>query len=165
MTRWMTFFAVSAFAIATLGAGAEAHAYSVRVRIDNFMNPIYENAKSTATLRVCIFVPTNTPTTVECVDKVLDVVASNHHFDFFLQPWVSSPEVTKITLQMIAPGDLTDLLIIDQVELFDCCGHLRKEWGTDNSFGWCFSSQSGDFGNSHCQGTALAPNGVLTFPQ
>jgi len=163
MTRFVNYLASAAFALATLGMGAAAHASTIKIRVDNRTNPSgYENAKSTGTLTVCISVDTVPGS--QCASKVLEVVASNWDFIFSAPGGLNAMNVNTVTLNFHAPGDTADLLVVDQVEVIDDGGNEQWDRGVDNEEGWCFSSDQGDFSNSHCgTGNVLSPTNNLVL--
>jgi hypothetical protein len=144
----MNCLAIAAFSLLTLGLSTEAYALPSRVyvRVDNHTNPSgYSNAKSTGTLTVCV---TSQYDVRRCKSKVLEVIASDWDFAFDVTAGVTA--VTSVEMNFNQPGDIRDLLVVDQVLLTDGSHNAWRTWGVDNETGWCFSSDPGDFDNSHC---------------
>jgi hypothetical protein len=128
------------------------------VRLDNKTTDNYDNAKSSGTVVVCVDWEARwaTPQTgSQCATaKKLEVIANNWDFLFELPGRLTAGQIRKVHIFFQAPGDLSDLLVIDQFEIRDDTGgSAQHSWGTDNTTGYCFSSDSGDFSNSHCHGT------------
>jgi hypothetical protein len=165
MVRFGNCMAVAAFALVTLGMRAQAHADGVVVRVDNYTNPSgYSNAVSSGTLEVCIYVD-GSSTAHQCINQVLDVIANWDYVFNSLGVGRGWQNVSKISFRFHSPGQLDDLLTIDQFEFLDQYLVLRNSWGVDNETCFCFSSDSGDFSNSHCGSPNTLSNDYLYWNQ
>jgi hypothetical protein len=166
MIRFVNYLAVAAFALVTLGMRTEAHADYVTVRVDNETNPShYANAKSTGTLKVCIFVD-GSATAFQCVYDVLSFVDHAHNYNFNdLGPGKDWSNVSKVSFTFQgAKADTDDLLVVDQTELCTPAGTAERTDGIDNEKGRCFSSDPSDASNSHCSSFVAANTPYYWFP-
>jgi hypothetical protein len=160
MIRFANYLAIAAFALVTLGMRAEAHAdtqsWFVIVRVDTQTNPShYANAASSGTLRVCVDFDTLQEV---CQDQVLYEARAAWDYQFSNVD-LGTPDihhVTKVWFEFKTPGDIDDLLVVDQLELRTEFGYVRATSGADNETGHCFSNEAADFSNSHCNGGTYA---------
>jgi hypothetical protein len=162
MIRYANYLAIAAFALVTLGMSGEAHAGWISVRVDNRNNPTYSNATTDVPLQVCVdYAVAGGPRKNKCAayQMILNSVG-NWDFDINLDDGGTYANVIQIWLTL---ANTNNLLVVDQVELLNSAGSVVRTWGNDNSTGWCFSSQSSDSSNSHCDGFTLFPLSRVFF--
>lgn len=120
------------------------------VRIDNRLNPSADPVAAsgnsvTVGVRYCSTCSYTEQT------RVLSSISSSHDFVF---PGGSGWDVYDIRVTING----SDLLIIDQLELYDDYEpYLVETWSSDNEMGWCLSTDAADGGNSHCISAVARP--------
>lgn len=165
MNRLANYLIIAAVGLIPLGITQQAHASRVYVRVDNDTDSHYSNAKSTGTVKICLDWAVTSTHGSQCAStKVLEVIAPDWDFAFDLPNGIGSSEVTQIRVTFDQPGDWNDLLVVDQFELLDGGFHRWRNWGVDNEKGFCFSHESADFTNSHCDPpNVLSPSQMLVL--
>jgi hypothetical protein len=150
--------AVAAFALVSAAFTSNAHAITANftVRLDNWLNSShYAHAASEGGIRVSVTFANGQSV---WKDGTLDTIDGSHDFSFS----VANQNVNNIDYVMVAmgPGDpieeIEDLLILDQVELFNGSGTRMNSWGSDDDYGWCISWDANDASNSHCNPSSVA---------
>lgn len=147
------FASLFALAIGALGFAGTAKADFV-IRVDNFLNPsAYAYASSPDAVEVCV-------TTVAisfnpyqhaingtwCVSRALTSISGTHDFSFATGGLNDYIRISKVSFRINGANQL----IVDQWLVLDPQRGEGAVFGVDNEFGWCLSTNSADFTDSHC---------------
>ena len=139
--------AVAAVALITAGFVDEAHAAAFKIRLDNNLTSGYTGATTSAQVIVRAYFDNGG---VSVKTGMLTSLSESHDFTFNTagQSWQTISYI-EVSLDSALPAG-NDLLILDQVQLYDENNSWVTTYGAENDQGYCVSWESSDGSNSHC---------------
>lgn len=153
MSKLAKLLVLATLSLVMIGSTSEARAETITVRLDNLLTDGYVYAGTSGRIKVEVVAGNF----IGSQNRVLNTLSEAHDFSFDLGAYTFG-DICRVTVSIMSNYPYSDnLFVLDQIHIYKGNGTRGYVSGAENAVGYCFSTDSGDGADSHCQYSVAYP--------